>query len=119
MLTISDIVENLPAHIVTACEQYHSIQIQKVVAGDLMSDVLVSVDADYLLVTSLATEQSIRTADIVCAAAVLLVNDKLPSRAMKELAQASGITLLATPLPMFEACNSLGSLLMLNRMKNE
>jgi molybdopterin-binding protein len=110
MLSIADIVENLPAHVVYTSSNSTKIQVTDIVAGDLMSDILVSVNADYLLVTSLATEQAIRTADISCACAVLLVNDKLPTPQMKKLAQESDITLLATPLPMYDACVSLANL---------
>jgi hypothetical protein len=110
MTDIQAIVETLPAHIVYAAENYKDIQIGKAVAGDLMSDILVSVSSGYLLVTSLATEQAVRTADIACAVAVLLVNDKLPTAGMKALAEESGITLLATPLPMYEACIALNKL---------
>jgi hypothetical protein len=107
MITICDIVEMLPAHLVYAPKSARDIQIEKIIAGDLMSDILVTIDQNYLLVTSLATEQAVRTADIVGAAAVLLVNDKLPAAAMKAQAEDSNIALLATPLPMYEACASL------------
>lgn len=110
MLTIQLIVESLPAHVVHASNNFHNIEIENIIAGDLMSDMLVSVFADNLLVTSLSNEQAIRTADIICASAVLLVNDKLPSLSMKALAKESDITLLATPLPMYEACAALSSL---------
>jgi hypothetical protein len=110
MITICDIVEMLPAHLVYAPEGVRGIKIDKIIAGDLMSDILVSIDEHYLLVTSLATEQAIRTADIVSAAAVLLVNDKLPAAGMKAQAADSAIALLATPLPMFEACAALSAL---------
>ncbi|MDR2897593.1 MAG: hypothetical protein LBU99_02175 [Spirochaetaceae bacterium] len=110
MVTILSILENMPAHIVYGSPDFQNIPIEHVVAGDLMSDILVSVEAGDILVTSLATEQAIRTADIVCAAAVLLVNDKLPTHSMKELAESSGITLLATPLPLYDACVALGNL---------
>lgn len=112
MLSLNDIVENLPAHIVYASSGIHSIQIEEIIAGDLMSDVLVSVGCNELLVTSLATEQAVRTADIIGAAAVLLVNDKLPTEGMKLLAEDSDITLLATPLPMYEACVALSNLIL-------
>jgi hypothetical protein len=75
-----------------------------------MSDVLVSLEPGCLLATSLATEQAIRTADVVNAAAVLLVNDKLPSAGMKTLAMECSIPLLATPLPLFEACIALNDI---------
>ncbi len=110
MVTIQSIIENLPAHVVYGPPNFQNIPVEHVVAGDLMSDILVSVDAGDILVTSLATEQSIRTGDIVGASAVLLVNDKLPTHSMKELAEASEITLLATPLPLYDACIALGNL---------
>lgn len=110
MLSIYDIVENLPAHIVYSTEDWQNVVIEDIIAGDLMSDVLAAADVPYLLVTSLATSQTVRTADIVGAKVILLVNDKLPTPDMKELAQTSSITLLATPLPMYEACVSLSML---------
>ncbi len=110
MLTLQDIVDNIPINVCYGSDGWKNIEIKKIVAGDLMSDILVSTDADNILITSLATEQAVRTADIVCAAAVLLVNDKLPTQAMKELAQDSNITLLCTPFPMYEACAEIANL---------
>jgi hypothetical protein len=110
VITISDIIETLPAHVVYSTENSHEIQIDAVVAGDLMSDVLVTLEPGCLLVTSLATEQAIRTADVVNAAAVLLVNDKLPSAGMKTLAEECAVPLLATPLPLFDACIALSEI---------
>jgi hypothetical protein len=110
-VTIRDIVENLPAHVVCCPAGYQNMRVTRVIAGDLMSDILVSVNSDALLVTSLATEQTVRSADIVGAPAILLVNDKLPLPSMKNLAEECGITLLATPMPMFESCVTLGWLL--------
>lgn len=110
MFTLQDVVENIPINIAYAATDWKTRQVKRVVAGDLMSDILVSVETDNLLITSLATEQAIRTADIVCAVAVILVNDKLPSQAMKALAEESDITLLCTALPMYETCAALGDL---------
>lgn len=104
MFTIYDLIQNLPAYVVHADEDSLHSEITAIVAADLMSDVLVSVDAPCVLVTSLASEQVIRTCDISGIQTILLVNDKLPSPAMKALAEEIGITLLATPLPMYEAC---------------
>jgi len=109
-VTLKDVVESLPAHVVHAAPGFQDVRVDSILAGDLMSDILVSVEADALLVTSLATEQAVRSADIVGARAILLVNDKLPLPAMKSLAEKSGITLLATPMPMFETCVILGAL---------
>ncbi len=110
-MTVAEIVEALPAHVVHGESGYRDISVERVIAGDLMSDILVSVECDTLLVTSLATEQAVRSADIIGIPIILLVNDKLPLPAMKELARECGITLLATPMPMFESCAALGALL--------
>jgi hypothetical protein len=118
-VTVKDIVGTLPAHVVTGPSGYQDFPIAAIVAGDLMSDILVSVETDILIVTSLATDQAIRSADIVGARAVLLVNDKLPLPSMKALARAVGITLLATPLPMFESCIALGLLRLHDRLPPE
>jgi hypothetical protein len=108
-MTLSEIVENLPAHVVSKSSDFLDIKISNFVASDLMSDVLVTDFDDGLLITSLASEQTIRTADIVGMRCILLVNDKIPLAAMKALAEDEDITILSTPLSTFEACLSLGT----------
>ncbi len=110
-MTFLDIVEHLPAHVVHRSRDFSGAPLRHVLAGDLMSDVLVTEYDDLILVTSLTTEQTVRTADIVGARGILLVNDKTPQPAMKELAAQHDLTVLSTPLSMFEACLSLGRLL--------
>jgi len=77
-----------------------------------MSDVLVTDFEDLLIVTSLASEQVVRTADIVGAKGVLLVNDKDPPLVMKQLAEKQDLNLLSTPLSMYEACVGLHAILL-------
>ncbi len=110
-MTFLDIVELLPAHVVNRGGDFASAELRHVVAGDLMSDILVADFDDFLMVTSLASEQTLRTADIVGAKGILLVNDKTPQTAVKTLAAQQGITVLSTPLSLFEACVALGRLL--------
>lgn len=83
--------------------------IKTVVASDLMSDVLVVTREDFLLVTSLASDQMIRTADLVGAAGVVLVNAKHPPQSSLKLAAELDIALLTTPLPKYETCLAIGS----------
>jgi len=109
-VTVRDIVENLPAHVVYGPPGFIDRAVHQVIAGDLMSDMLLSVEGEALMVTSLATEQTVRSADLIGASAILLVNDKLPTIEMKRLAAECEITLLATPMPMFESCTTLGFL---------
>jgi len=85
--------------------------VQAVVASDLMSDVLVVTREDFLLVTSLASDQMIRTADLVGAAGVVLVNGKPPPASALKLATDLGIALIRSPLPKYEACLAIGAAL--------
>ena len=89
----------------------HSIKIEHIAASDLMSEVLVAEEENLLLITALNTEQTIRTAHIVDAAGILLVNGKNPQPGMIKLAEDFGLTLLSTANSMFESCASVHSLL--------
>jgi len=109
-VTVCDIIDTLPAHVVYGAPGYQQLEIGKILAGDIMSDMLVSVETDVLLVTGLATDQAIRSADMIGANVVLLANDKLPLPGMKILAEECGITLLATPMPIYESCVALGTM---------
>ncbi|HCM26423.1 MAG: hypothetical protein A2Z99_16095 [Treponema sp. GWB1_62_6] len=110
-MTFVDIIERLPAHIVHRSSDFPGAPLRHVIASDLMSDVLVCDYEDAVMVTSLASEQSVRTADIVGARGIILVNDKTPLPAMKALAVQQDLTMLSTPLTMFETCVSLGRLI--------
>ncbi|MDR1211620.1 MAG: hypothetical protein LBK40_05245 [Spirochaetaceae bacterium] len=110
-MVFADIVEQLPAYVVHRGSDFEEIALQNVVAGDLMSDVLVVEYENLLMVTSLNSEQILRTADMVGARGVLLVNDKAPFAAVKTLAREQDITFLSTPLSLFEACVALGRLM--------
>ena len=84
-----------------------------VVASDLMSDVLMTDEDRPLLVTSLVSDQSIRTAHVVGAVGVLIVNGKLPTPEMAKLAETLHIPLARTALSKFRACVALGKALAL------
>jgi hypothetical protein len=76
-------------------------------AADLMSEVLAFCGHGPLLVTGLTNLQSVQTADVVDAQAVLYVNGKRPEAPVLDLARARGLPLLSTPLTMYEACGRL------------
>ena len=90
---------------------YDSADVENVTAGDLMSEVLVFEMENLLLVTALNSEQALRTASMVDALGVVLVNGKAPGPKMVALADELEIALLSTPLSMFEACAELHRLL--------
>ena len=86
-------------------------EVLNVISSDLMSDVLM-VDLDHpLLLTSLVSDQSLRTAHVVGAAGVLIANGKTPPSEMVDLARQLGVPLARTPLAKFDAAVALGKAL--------
>lgn len=72
-----------------------------------MSDVLAFAGHGSLLITGLATDQTIRTAAIKHLAGVVVVENKHVGSEMVEAAQDENIPLFRTPLSKFEACGLL------------
>ncbi len=79
-------------------------QVGHVVASDLMSDVLVVDTDDILLVTSLASDQVLRTAHIVGAMGVVVSNGKPLPSTMQGVARELGMALVTAPRPKYENC---------------
>ena len=90
---------------------HDSADVLHVVAADLMSDVLMMDLERPLLLTSLATEQALRTAHVVGAVAVLVANGKTPPSEMVDLARQLDMPLARTALPKFDAAVALGKAL--------
>jgi hypothetical protein len=57
--------------------------------------------------TGLTSIQAVRTAEVADVRAIVYVRNKRPEESAVALAQELGLPLLATPLPMFEACGRL------------
>ena len=110
-MKLEAVVEALGCKMIHKGGRYATTVIRNVMASDLMSDVLV-VDKDaLLLVTSLPSDQTVRTADIVGAHAVLVVNNKTLPGSMVALAREMDVTLLQTPQAKFETCVMIGKLM--------
>ncbi len=107
-MTLDSALQALDAVALHKGRGFATTPIANIIACDLMSDVLVQDGDDPLLVTSLATLQAVRTADIVGAVGVVLVNGKSPSEAMLQLAREMDVSVVGSPLPMFRACVALG-----------
>lgn len=83
--------------------------------SDLMSDALVIMNSvkdpkileHTILITGLATQQSIRTAEMLDVDVVLLVRGKIPSEKVILLAHEANVMLLATDTTMFNASGLL------------
>jgi hypothetical protein len=105
------IADTLNAELIYGPDGWEQINIETVFASDLMSDVLMSDRDDMLLITSLSTEQSVRSAGIVGSEALIIANDKSVTDGMIELAKDQELALLVTGLPKYESCVRLGRIL--------
>jgi len=109
-MNLKQIAKEVNATVVYKKLDWEQISINAIFASDLMSDVLMSDQDQMLIITSLATEQSIRSAGIVGAEAVLIANNKTVSEGMVALAKELEIVLLLTPLPKYETCVKIGAI---------
>ncbi len=75
--------------------------------SDLMSDVLSFVKPEAILLTGLTNPQVIRTAEMAELRAICFVRGKKPDQETIKMAKSKDISLLMTPLPMFESCGRL------------
>ncbi|MBI9108623.1 MAG: hypothetical protein JEZ04_17900 [Spirochaetales bacterium] len=85
--------------------------VEHIVASDLMSEVLIAEEENLLLITALNTEQTLRTAHIVDALGVVLVNGKRPQPGMIRLAKEFDLALFTTKSSMFKSCAAVHSLM--------
>ncbi len=76
-------------------------------AADLMSDVLAFSRAGAVLVTGLASIQSVHTADVADLTAIVFIHDKRPAEPVVEMARHKKIPVLTTRKFMFETCGIL------------
>ena len=102
-MTIADVVKILDGKLM-AGDGSSPRAVGAVVANDLMSDVLLNDADDILLLTSLVSDQAIRTAHIVGAMGVVIHNAKPLSETMLKVAGDLGIPLVSSPLAKYEAC---------------
>ena len=112
-MTLSELWHATDATTLWTTPEADAVPCANVVASDLMSDVLMTDEDCPLLVTSLVSDQSIRTAHVVGAVGVLIVNGKLPPPEMAKLAETLHIPLARTALSKFRACVALGKALAL------
>ena len=105
-MTIADVVKILNGKLIAGDATSPRV-VGAVVANDLMSDVLLDDSDDILLLTSLASDQAIRTAHIVGAMGVVIHNAKPLSQTMIQVANDWAIPLVSSPLTKYDACVKL------------
>ena len=106
-MLLAEIVTLLGCTELVASDQTDGREVAGCFAADLMSEVLAFCGHGPLLLTGLTNVQSVQTADVVDAQAILYVNGKRPDGQAADLARARGLPLLSTPLTMYEACGRL------------
>jgi predicted transcriptional regulator len=106
-MTLREIQKILDAEVI--CCEDGSLDLEITAAGgsDLMSDVLAFGQPGILLMTGLTNTQSVRTADIIDAKAILYVRGKKPDEGGIALARDKGIPILSTKHMMYAACGLL------------
>ena len=102
-MTIADVVKVLDGKLVAGDAASPRV-VGAVVASDLMSDVLLFDADDALILTSLASDQAIRTAHIVGAMGVAVHNAKPLSETMVKVANDLHIPLVSSPISKYDAC---------------
>jgi predicted transcriptional regulator len=105
-MTLKEVRDILQAEVLCGQEKL-SLQVEFGGASDLMSDVLAFGQPGLLLLTGLASIQSVRTANIIEASALVYVRGKRPDQESIDLASRKGLLLLTTRLMMFTACGLL------------
>ncbi len=94
-MKLSEVLEITDARCI-AGERLETVEVNHAFASDLMSDVLAMSHPDTLLITGLTTPQIIRTAQMLDLPAILIARGKDVPQDVIDLAQATGIVLLAT-----------------------
>lgn len=107
-MTLKEIKELLQAEVING-DDCLDLEIKFAGGSDLMSDVLAFGKPGILLLTGLSNAQSVRTANIIDAKAIVYVRGKKPDKMGIELAREKGIPLLTTKYMMYTACGLLFS----------
>lgn len=105
-MNLKDIQEILEADILVG-DEWLDLEPCSACGSDLLSDVLAFTKERSLLLTGLTNPQVIRTAEMSDLIGIVFVRGKKPETATLELAGIKKIPILATRLPMYEACGRL------------
>jgi len=105
-MKLRDIRQMLEAEIING-EELLDVEIERAGASDLMSDVLAFGKPGLLLITGLSNAQSVRTASIIGAKAIVYVRGKKPDKEGTEVAVEKKIPVLSTKFLMYRTCGLL------------
>lgn len=107
-MNLGDIQKLLQAEVICGMDRLDT-EIEFAGASDLMSDALAFGKPGLLFITGLSNAQSVRTASIIGAKAIVYVRGKKPDAEGAALAAEKGIPLLSTKQLMYRTCGLLFS----------
>ena len=107
-MKISEIRDLLDAEVL-CCEEYLDHDVYSACGSDMMSDVLMYVKDQAVLLTGLTNPQVIRTAEMMDMVCIVFVRSKRPTEAMIAMAEDDGIVVMASNKRMYNACGILYS----------
>lgn len=105
-LSIKEVLEILNADILVG-EDMLDNHVKTACGSDLMSDVLMFVKEQTLLLTGLTNAHVVRTAEILDVSAIVFVRGKLPGQDIIDMALERSIVLMSTNHTLYEACGKL------------
>jgi len=105
-VTLAEVSELLDADVIVGRNGL-DIEITSAFGADLMSDVLAFARPGCLLLTGLASLQTVRTAFALDIAAIVVCRGKTIPDKVIETAAELGVPVMRTSLVMFEACGRL------------
>lgn len=104
--TLEQIREWLDAKVI-ACPDRLDIEVETVLACDLMSDLLAHCKPGALLITGLSNVQMVKALVAVDMCAAVVARGKLPDEQVFKMATELNVPILATKKSLFEACGLL------------
>jgi anti-sigma regulatory factor (Ser/Thr protein kinase) len=107
-MTLREIQQMLEAEVICGQDRLDT-EIEFAGAADLMSDALAFGKPGLLFITGLSNAQSVRTANIIGAKAIVYVRGKKPDMEGATLAAEKGIPILSTRHLMYRTCGLLFS----------
>ncbi|MDZ7816396.1 MAG: DRTGG domain-containing protein [Planctomycetota bacterium] len=105
-LKLSEIADLLKCEVIVEGRGLEA-EVTDIVASDGMSEVLAGTKSGELMITGLTNIQSIRTADISDACAVIYCRGRRPVETVLQLARNQQMPVLTTHLNMFDICGIL------------
>lgn len=106
-MTVEEIARLVQGTIICGAENKEQ-NVERVIASDLMSDVLTLKDTDELmLVTGLCNLQSVRTCEMSDISVMLVVRNKVVTDEMMELANDNEMIIIRTGFSMFKTAGIL------------